>query len=301
MFNTFKPLTMIKPAGFKTMLLSLPVSAILFVMFFFQSCRQTADNAVVQLEPAISLRLSDSISSVIKPVLADSLSVSLWGNDSLVISPVAIDIDDLGNAYYTTTDRQKNSEFDIRSHQDWEIPSIQLQSVEDKRAFLHKVLSPENSKTNTWLKDVNGDSSHDWKDMTVEREKVFRLRDINNDGVADQSQLIVNDFHDEVTDVAGGLLINGKDLFIAVGPDLWRMKDKDGDGIEDDKESISHGYGVHVGFSGHGMSGVEMGPDGRIYWQIGDIGFNGTDKTGKKWEFPNSGVIVRSNPDGSDF
>jgi len=42
---------------------------------------------------------------------------------------------------------------------------------------------------------VNGDSSHDWKDMTVEKEKVFRLKDINNDGVADQSQLVVNDFH----------------------------------------------------------------------------------------------------------
>ena len=47
--------------------------------------------------------------------------------------------------------------------------------------------------------------------------------------------------------------------------------------------------------------GVEMGPDGRIYWQIGDIGFNGKDQEGKKWEYPNSGVIARSNPDGSDF
>jgi putative heme-binding domain-containing protein len=79
------------------------------------------------------------------------------------------------------------------------------------------------------------------------------------------------------------------------------MKDKNGDGIADEKESMSHGYGVHIGFSGHGMSGVEMGPDGKIYWQIGDIGFNGTDKSGKKWEHPNSGVIARSNPDGSDF
>jgi putative heme-binding domain-containing protein len=119
--------------------------------------------------------------------------------------------------------------------------------------------------------------------------------------VADQSQLVVDDFNDEVTDVAGGVLINGEDLYVAVGPDLWRMKDKDGDGIEDEKTSISHGYGVHIGFGGHGMSGVEMGPDGRIYWQIGDIGFNGKDQTGKKWEYPNSGVIARSNPDGSDF
>jgi quinoprotein glucose dehydrogenase len=79
------------------------------------------------------------------------------------------------------------------------------------------------------------------------------------------------------------------------------MKDKNGDGIADDKTSISNGYGIHIGFGGHGMSGVEMGPDGRIYWQIGDIGFNGVDQTGKRWEYPNCGVIARSNPDGSDF
>jgi putative membrane-bound dehydrogenase-like protein len=163
------------------------------------------------------------------------------------------------------------------------------------------VLSPENSKNNLWLKDVNGDSSHDWRDMTVEKENIYKMEDKNGDGVADQTQLIVDDFNDEVTDVAGGLLKTENDLYVAVGPDLWRMKDKNGDGIQDEKTSISHGYGIHIGFSGHGMSGVEMGPDGRIYWQIGDIGFNGTDKEGKKWEHPNSGVIARSNPDGSDF
>ena len=59
----------------------------------------------------------------------------------------------------------------------------------------------------------------------------IKLEDRNGDGVADQSQLVVDDFNDEVTDVAGGLLKNGNDLFVAVGPDLWRMKDKNGDGI----------------------------------------------------------------------
>ena len=108
------------------------------------------------------------------------------------------------------------------------------------------------------------------------------MKDTDGDGIADQSQLVVDDFHDEVTDVAGGVLKTGDDLFVAVGPDLWRMKDKNGDGIADDKTSISSGYGIHIGFGGHGMSGIEMGPDGRIYWQIGDIGFNGVDQTGKR-------------------
>lgn len=274
----------------------------LFVAAFLPGCKQqSAEQKIKQMDPAKAASLAASVEALVKPELADSLTLSLWGVDSLVISPIAIDIDDDGSLYYTTTNRQKNSEFDIRGHQDWEIPSIQLQTIEDKRAFLHSVLSPENSKNNTWLKDVNGDGSHDWRDMILEKENVYRLKDINGDGVADQSQLVVDDFHDEVTDVAGGVLKNGDDLFVAVGPDLWRMKDKNGDGIAEDKTSISHGYGIHIGFSGHGMSGVEMGPDGRIYWQIGDIGFNGKDQTGKKWEHPNSGVIARSNPDGSDF
>ena len=261
----------------------------------------TRDTTIHQMDPAKTRALADSIGSLVKPELADNLTLTLWGIDSLVISPVSIDIDDSGKLYYTTTTRQNNSEFDIRGHQDWEIASIQLQTVEDKRTFLHNTLSPGNSKKNEWLKDVNKDSSHDWRDMTVETENVYKAEDVNGDGVADKTQLVVDDFHDEVTDVAGGVLADGKDLYVAVAPDLWRMQDKNGDGILDEKTSISHGYGVHIGFGGHGMSGVEMGPDGRIYWQIGDIGFNGKDKSGKSWEYPNSGVIARSNPDGSDF
>lgn len=277
------------------------VPLILLALFAACNSEEPADKRIKQFDSVKVVGLARSIESLVKPELADSLTLSLWGVDSLVISPIAIDIDDLGKLYYATTNRQKNSEFDIRGHKDWEIASIQLQTVEDKRAFLHNILSPQNSKNNLWLKDLNKDSSHDWRDMTVERENIFRMEDVNGDGVADKSQLVVDDFNDEVTDVAGGLLSNEDDLFVAVGPDLWRMKDKNGDGIADEKTSISHGYGIHIGFGGHGMSGVEMGPDGRIYWQIGDIGFNGKDQTGKQWAYPNCGVIARSNPDGSDF
>jgi quinoprotein glucose dehydrogenase len=282
---------------------SFVIAALLTGINFFSACKQPeTDKRIKQLAPTVAAQMAASVDSLFRPQLPDSnLTLKVWGVDSLVISPIAIDIDDDGSLYYATTNRQKNSEFDIRGHQDWEIPSIQLQTIEDKRAFLHTVLSPENSEKNKWLKDVNGDSSHDWRDMTVERENIYRLKDTDGDGIADQSQLVVDDFHDEVTDVAGGVLKTGEDLFVAVGPDLWRIKDKNGDGIADDKTSISSGYGIHIGFSGHGMSGVEMGPDGRIYWQIGDIGFNGVDQTGRKWEYPNCGVIARSNPDGSDF
>jgi len=179
--------------------------------------------------------------------------------------------------------------------------SIGLQTVEDRRAFLRKTFAPERSAENSWLDDLNEDGSHDWKDLAVEKDEIWRLEDTNNDGIADVSLRILEDFYDEITDVAGGMLVRAKDMFVAIAPDLWRLEDRNGDGIIDKKTSISHGYGVHIGFSGHGMSGVTEGPDGRIYWNIGDIGANITSPDGKKHEHPNSGIIARSNPDGSDF
>jgi len=275
-----------------------------FTLLFVMGCQQekeVVDKKIKTIDPQQSARMAQAIEATVAPQLAEGLTLTIWGVDSLVADPVAIDVDDYGKLYYTRTNRQKNSEFDIRGHQDWEIESIQLKNIEEKRAFLRKILSPENSKKNEWLKDLNGDGSHDWKDMTIEKEHVYRLEDTSGDGIADLSQLMIEDFHDEVTDAMGGVMKHGDDLFVNIGPDMWRLNDKNDDGLIDEKTSISHGYGIHVGFSGHGMSGIEVGPEGKIYWQIGDIGFSGTSPDGKKWEHPNSGVIVRSNPDGSDF
>ena len=149
--------------------------------------------------------------------------------------------------------------------------------------------------------DLNGDSIQDWHDLLIESEQVYRIEDKNEDGIADYSQLVASGFQDEVTDIAGAVLHTDDALFLGVAPDLWRLRDKNGDGIMDDKESISHGFQVHIGFGGHNLSGLIMGPDGRLYWGIGDIGFNGVDQSGNEWSFPNEGVIARCNPDGSDF
>ena len=43
---------------------------------------------------------------------------------------------------------------------------------------------------------------------------------------------------------------------------------------------------IHPAFGGHGVSGVLMGPDGRLYWEVGDIGLNVTDRAGKTWAYP---------------
>ncbi len=264
--------------------------------------RGKSDPPVVVKEDAATARAkAKSLREKTALKLADGLQIDLWASDSLAPDPVAMSIDDQGRVYLNRTNRQKNSEFDIRGHQDWMTPSIALQSVEDRRAFLRKTFAPERSKENEWLKDLNEDGSHDWKDLAVEKDEIWRLEDTDGDGFADVSTRILSDFFNEVTDVAGGLLVRAKDMFVAIAPDLWRLRDTNGDGLPDQKTSISHGYAVHIGFSGHGMSNPIEGPDGKIYWNIGDIGANITTAEGTNHRYPNEGIIARANPDGSDF
>jgi putative heme-binding domain-containing protein len=233
--------------------------------------------------------------------LTSGMTITRWASDSLAPDPVAIDIDDQGAVYLNSTNRGKVSEFDIRGHRDWMTESIGFQTVEDRKAFLHKTFAPENSEKNAWLTDLNGDGIHDWHDLTIEKEEIWKLEDKNGDGYADQGTRILNQFNQEVTDVAGGLLVRKNDAFVAIGPDLWRLDNTNKKGLWTNAKSIATGFAVHIGFGGHGMSSVIEGPDGKIYWQIGDIGANITTVDGRKLANPNSGVLVRSNPDGTDF
>ncbi|MGB7393100.1 MAG: HEAT repeat domain-containing protein [Pricia sp.] len=284
----------------------LPAFSLLAGTIFLASCNTTPkkpkETPLVIKEDSLSeVSRARETRQSISPKIAEGLELSLWASDSLAPDPIAMSIDNKGRVYLTRTNRQKNSEFDIRGHQDWMTPSISLQSVEDRRDFLRQTFAPDKNEENEWLKDLNEDGSHDWKDLTVEKEEVWMLEDSNNNGIADRSTRILEDFNEEITDVAGALLVRDEDVFIGVGPDMWRLSDTNDDLVLDEKTSISHGFAVHVGFGGHGMSGVVEGPDGKIYWGIGDIGANITDPEGNKHKYPNQGVIVRSNPDGSDF
>lgn len=277
---------------------------------FFQSCSSGDGNTeavefepqILQVDPAQAASEANEITQNTQAETADGLEYSLWASEKLLGDPIAIDMDDQGRAYVTITNRSGNSEFDIRGVDDsWRFESIKWETVEDRREFLHEELAPEKSEQNTWIPDRNEDGSHDWRDLAVVQEEVWRVEDSSGDGIADRSELFIRDFNDEVTDVAGAVIKYNEDVFLGVGPDMWRLRDTNNDGRADTKESISHGYNVHLGFGGHGMSGLEVGPDGRIYWGIGDMGVNITDKDGNHWYYPNQGVILRSDPDGSNF
>jgi putative membrane-bound dehydrogenase-like protein len=286
--------------------LLLCIVALLFSVLFFQCKEEPSTNLypekVLNLSPEKAMELSQKIRQKVAAKVVDGLELTLWASDSLVTDPIAISMDDKGGIYYTQGTRLEHSEFDIRGHRDWMTASISFESVEDRRAFLREQLDPAKSKENEKIiEDLNEDGNHDWYDLLVEKESVWYVTDETGDGVADKAKMFIEDFNEEISDLANGVLFHEDEVFISIGPDLWRTKDFNGDGIADEKESISHGWAVHIGFGAHGMSGVTVGPQGRIWWGIGDIGMNVIDKAGNKWKYPNQGVIVRCDRDGSNF
>ena len=53
-------------------------------------------------------------------------------------------------------------------------------------------MSPDLSRENArWLKDYNGDGSHDWRDLMGVRERVHRLEDTSGGGRADRGAKVL--------------------------------------------------------------------------------------------------------------
>ncbi len=256
---------------------------------------------IVRLSPAQALQRATAARRGVSVQIASGLELSAWAPDGLVIDPVALDFDERGVLYATSTSRN-NMPLDIRAHPSW-VPLVHsLKTVPDLLAFYRRELAPERSAENTWLPDANNDGSRDWRDLARLTERLYRIEDTNGDGVADRSQIMIDGFNsDPTSDIAGGVLHHNGDWFLGASPALWRLRDQNGDGYIDSQVAISEGYNVHPAFGGHGMSGVTLGPDGRIYWEVGDMGFDVVDQTGRRWSSPNQGAVLRANPDGSDF
>jgi quinoprotein glucose dehydrogenase len=238
-----------------------------------------------------------------QPKTTAPLQATVWANESLLGSPVAITMDHLGRAYVAQTMRRKASELDIRSHKDWVTPTLAMESVADREAFYRRMMSPERSAENqSWLTDRNGDGISDMRDLAVLSEKIWRIEDKAGKGVADSSEVFVDGLNDAMTGVAAGVMSLGDQVYLAAIPRLWKFDAARKPGAANfDKEILLEGFGVHIAYSGHDMHGLTMGPDGRIYWSIGDKGLNVTDASGKIHKKPHEGAVLRCEPDGSGF
>ncbi|MEZ6062643.1 MAG: HEAT repeat domain-containing protein [Planctomycetaceae bacterium] len=230
------------------------------------------------------------------------LEFTKWSGRINVPDPVAISLDNHGRAYVTQTQRRKLQDLDLREHREWTADDLSLQSIDDKRAFYHRTLAPGNEAASAkHIGDLNSDGHHDYRDLMVVSEKIHRLEDSDGDGTADAITTFADDFRTEVTGIAAGVLADGDTVYATIAPDVWKLRDTDGDGVADDRELLATGFGLHIAYGGHDMHGLTVGPDGKIYWSIGDKAISVMSKEGRRFHYPNQGGVMRCNPDGTDF
>ena len=232
---------------------------------------------------------------------ANGLERSLVAKDPMIKNAISVSVDVDGTIYATESARRQFADLDIRQFKSWVKDDVALTSIEEKRAFFETQLDGKNQFPKTSLKDQNSDGKIDIKDLTAITEKVIRITDKDGDGIYDTSNVFAEDFNTEITGIAAGVLAWRGDVYATIAPDLWKLRDTNGDGKADQRESLAHGFGLHIAYAGHDMHGLILGPDGRIYWTIGDKGTNVTAKEGKKFFAPHEGSLLRCYPDGTGF
>jgi putative membrane-bound dehydrogenase-like protein len=225
-----------------------------------------------------------------------------WSGQLNIPDPTSCTVDEAGNVYVASTTRRKFGDLDIREHTVWIPDDVGLASPAEKLAFYQRELAPGKMKLSRGgLKDHNKDGSVDWHDLTFHKEAIYKLSDTDRDGVADKMTLFAEGFNSPVSGIAAGVLYHDGWVYVTAIPDVWRLKDTDGDGVADVKEIIATGFGGHIAYAGHDMHGLRLGPDGRIYWTVGDKGGNVTSKEGRRFFFAHEGAVLRCEPDGANF
>lgn len=219
-----------------------------------------------------------AIAGFVKP---DDVQVELFAAEPMLANPVAFAVDHRNRFYVAETFRLHAGVSDMRQHMDWLEQDLSSRTVEDRVSMYRERLSPE-----------------EFARWGTEQDRVRRIIDSDGDGRADAATVFADGFDGQETGIGAGLLARGDTVWFTNIPHLWKLRDEDDDGRADDREVLSTGYGVHVGFLGHDLHGAIMGPDGKLYFSIGDRGINVLDPDGNPAHvIPDTGSILRCDPE----
>ncbi|MFN0018311.1 MAG: PVC-type heme-binding CxxCH protein, partial [Pirellulaceae bacterium] len=232
-------------------------------------------------EPQIAAASQEAEQAISGIKVPADLKVQVFAAEPLLANPVAFFIDNRGRFFVCETFRQTTAIADNRNHGEWLDEDLAAQTVVDRLAYIQKHLKE---------KAV---------DYTRQDDRIRLLEDTDGDGKADKASVFAAGFNKIEEGTGAGVLVRGDDVYYTNIPNLWRLKDKDRDGKADERTALHTGYGVRFAFRGHDMHGLILGPDGRLYFSIGDRGFNVKTQEGKQIVHPQCGAVLRCELDGS--
>jgi quinoprotein glucose dehydrogenase len=212
---------------------------------------------------------------------AQGIRVVLFAAEPRLANPVAFHVDHGGDVYVAEAFRILSGVTDIRRHMDWLDDDLAARTVAERVAYTRKHVGERFAE-----------------EYCTASERVRKLRDLDGDFIADEDTVFAEDFRDAAAGIGAGVLSYRGDVFYTCIPDLWRLRDRDGDGLAEERAALSSGYGVHVALYGHDLHGLVVGPDRRLYFSIGDRGFHVETSEGVL-AHPQCGAVLRCELDGS--
>jgi quinoprotein glucose dehydrogenase len=213
--------------------------------------------------------------------LQPECKVELFAAEPLLGNPVAFAIDNLGRCFVSETYRYRSSVLDIRHYLFMLEDDMANRTVADREAQIRKNFPDE------------------WQKLAIETEVIRFVEDRDGDGVADYSAIFADGFTTTMDGIASGVLAHDGQVWFTNIPNVWRLDGPDKDGKATKRKVLSTGYGVRFSFTGHDLHGLIIGPDGRLYFSVGDRGAHVVTKEGKTIAVPDEGAVFRCEPDGS--
>jgi len=219
--------------------------------------------------------------------LPEGMTLSDWAGPELVPStPVALDVDPWHRVYVAEGDRNQGGAEDNRRHPYWLEDDLASSSVAERRAYTEK-----------W---VAAGRIADPQHFTKRADRALVVEDTDQDGRADRVRELAR-WNDWVNGIFSGVLWHEGDLYATEIPSVFRLRDVAA-ADPPEVETLATGFGVKTSLAGHDLHGLVLGPDGKIYFSMGDRGYDVVTREGRRLVpplDPGRGAVFRMHPDGS--
>ncbi|MDR3636490.1 MAG: HEAT repeat domain-containing protein [Isosphaeraceae bacterium] len=143
-----------------------------------------------------------------------------------------------------------------------------------------------------YVADSSGSNDPVVKQVVERPHRILRLEDTDGDGRYDRHTV----FADKMMFPEGVMWFDGS-LYVAAPPSIWKLTDKDGDGVAE--ERVEWFEGKTLTGCANDLHGPYLGPDGWIYWCKGAFAQQTYPRPGKTAFVTKASHIFRCRPDGS--
>ena len=221
--------------------------------------------------------------------LLEGMESVAFGADLLEATPVAIEVDEFGRVYVAETARMNQGTEDNRSHAHWLMDDLASRTVDDRRAYYAKAIE----------EGQIADPDH----FTANTDRVVVLDDTDGDGLPDRRSELAA-WNDPASGLIAGVEAREGYVWVTAIPSLHRLLDENNDGVAEHSVELHTGFGVKTSLVGHDLHGLAWGPDGKLYFSMGDRGYHVELPDGRVHQptmGPGRGAVMRMNPDGSDL